>query len=134
MYVVPNLLTFVAVDCIRRAFKATASQIAQKSVKFNTAMGRTGQATAPQATRGHIEGAAILLHHNIGTEFCGAKQGMTRRINTKIFGNPVRILEIVVVPPCFQFLEGYIIGRIAVNLVGAEKYKRRFRGMLPVCL
>ena len=74
MDVVAHLLAFVAVDLVFAAFHVALDQIAEEAVQFHAGMVGTGQAAAAQAAGGHVEVAAVFLHHDVAGDLGGPEE------------------------------------------------------------
>ena len=95
-------------------------------MQFHAGMIGARKAAAAQAAGGHVEIAAVLLHHNVAGHFGSAEKGMLALVDGKIFGDAVCERGVGIIPAGFELLERDTIGTVAVDLVGGHVDKRRF--------
>lgn len=131
--VIADLLPLVAVDPIFAAFHVTLHQIAQKTVKLDTAVVRAGEAASAQAAGRHPKISAILLDHDVGGDFGGTKKAVLGLVDGEGFRNPLLVSGIIVVPPGGKFLQSDVIGAVTIDFVGGHVDERRLGADLPGC-
>ena len=100
--VVTHLLPLVAEHPVLTPLKITFHQITEKAVQLDPGMVGSGQAAASQAAGGHIEVAALLLHHDIARHLGSTEQRVLGLIDGEGFGDAVFIGGVVIVPAGFQ--------------------------------
>ena len=88
MDVVADLLALVAEHLVFAALEVAFDQVAEKSVQLDAGVIGTGKTSAAQAAGGHIEVAAVLLHHNVAGDFRGAKERVLALIDGKVSAMP----------------------------------------------
>jgi hypothetical protein len=111
MDVVAHLLAFVAEDLVLAALDIALDQVAQKAVQLHAGMVRTREAAAAQAAGGHVEIAAVFLHHHVAGDLGSAKQGVLALVDGKSSGMPCANCRIGVVPAGLEFLQRMVLGR-----------------------
>ena len=127
--VVADLLALVAKNRIGTAGDGNLYEIGKKTVKLDAGMRRAGEASASENADFHAEIPAVFLGHQVRRGFGGAEERMQRAVDAAIFGDAVVVLWAGIFPAGFQFLEGEFVGRVTINLVGAQKNEDRFGAM-----
>src|ERR1035437_10489271 len=74
MDIVADLLAFIAVNLVFAVFEIALHQITEEAVQLDPGMVRAGQTTAAQTTGRQAEIPAILLHHDVASNFGSAEQ------------------------------------------------------------
>ena len=105
MDVVAHLLAKVAEHFVGALFQVAAHEITQKSVQFDAAMVRPGEATAAEAASLQAEISTVLLHHHVAGHFAGAEEAMLALIDGEVFFDAVGISGIVVIPTGRQLFQ-----------------------------
>ena len=131
MDVVPHLLALVAVNLVLLAFHVALDQVAEEAVQLHAGVVRPRQAPAAQATGGHVEVPAVLLHQHIRGELGGAEQRMLRLIDGQGLGDAVPEIRIVVLPARGQLRQSDAVRRVSVHLVRGHVDERRIQAVPP---
>lgn len=63
----------------------------------------SGEASAAQATGGHVEITPVFLYYDIGGDFGCAEERVFGLVNGKCFGDAVFVRGVVVIPAGVQF-------------------------------
>ncbi len=89
-----------------------------------------GEAAAAQAAGGHAKIPAILLNHDVGRDFGGPEERVLGLVDGKVFGDPIGIGGVGVVPAGVQLGQSNSIGPVAIDLVGGHVDEGGFRAGL----
>jgi hypothetical protein len=126
MDVVADLFAHVAKNFVFAAFKVAFDEVTEEAVEFDAAVVGAGEAAAAEAAGGHGEVASVFLHHDIGGDFGGPEERVFGLIDSEGFGDAVLVGGVGVVPTGFKFAQWQMVGRIAVDFVGAQVHERGF--------
>ena len=128
--IVAHLLALVAKNGIPAARECHLHQIRQKTVQLNPGVRWPRQTAASKDPHLHVEIAPIFLRDEIRRRFRSAEQRMQRLVDPAGLGDAREIFRPRVVVPLLQLHERNLVGRIAINLVRAQKYEYRLGRML----
>jgi len=96
--VVPDLLALVSVHVVGLALEIAFHEVGEKAVELDPAVVGPGETPPPKAAGFHSEVATILLDHDVGGHFRGAKEGVFAGVDREGFRDPFRVGRVVVVP------------------------------------
>ena len=99
-------------------------------MQFDAGVVGPGQAAAAETDGGHVEVAAVLLHHDVGGDFGRAEEGVLGLVDGECLGDAVGNSRIVVVPAGVELAQADLVGGVAVHLVGGHVDEGRFRAEL----
>src|SRR6266550_1966275 len=128
--IVAHLLALVAKNGISAAAECHLHQIRQKAMQLHAGVRWPRQAATSKNPYLHVEVAPIFLRDEIRRRFRSAEQRMQRLIDPTALGDTREIFRPRVVVPLLQLRKWNLVGRIAINLVGAQKYEYRLGRML----
>jgi len=123
--VVAHLFALVAEYAVLAALQVALHQVAEEAVELDAAVVGAREAAAAQAAGGHLEIAAVLLHHHVAGDFRGAEERVLRLVDGEGLRDAVFVGRIGVVPAGFELLERDGIWGVAIDLVGAHVHEGR---------
>src|SRR5579864_3059273 len=85
-----------------------------------------GQASAAKHPNIEAEITAVLLRQDIRGDLRSAKDGMRRAVDATLLADALVVGGIGIVVARCMFLQRLLIGRVAINLIGAEENETRF--------
>ena len=129
--VVADLFALVAEDPVLAPLEVALHQIAEEAVQLHAGMIGARQTAAAKAAGGHVEVAAVLLHHHVGRDLARAEETVQALVDREGLRDAVCVLRVGVIPAGLQLGKSQSIGRIAVHLVGAHVNERALRARLP---
>jgi len=96
--VIADLFPLVAEDAVLFALEVAFHEVAEESMKLDSGMVGTGEASPAQRTGGHPEVASVFLNNDICSDFGGAEERVLTLVDGEVLGDAVRIGRIGVVP------------------------------------
>src|SRR5262249_31469688 len=115
MNIVADLFALVSVDPVQAAFDIAPDEMAEKAVKFNSTVVRSGEAPSAQAACLHPEITTVLLDHDIGGDFRCAENAMFAVIDREVLADPKGKSGVSVFPTGDRLLQRNAVGSVSVH-------------------